>query len=686
MSGSIFELSRALCSPFKFLNLRDKLSSLYPQAQDAFTNVITDPEASTEAAFSCLCSCLELMCEHDPVLKSLKAGQPSATVPDLLDSPAAVEFFRQHCPGLYPELMQIVERHAQSDNLKDHTDLPAANAQIKTLVKLLKFTSEIVPESTADLERSRRGDDKAPAVLKPEASNQSPKTVALDKDQNRAVQTAKKSPELTLITGGPGSGKTEVLVELLLYAQEQSDMFTVPKILVLAFNKLAMKFIKERAVRRGVKVQDDKDKKRYVKPQESSDVQQGPDIEIVNFHSWAYKNIDSSYQVIGSGGRENFVADALLSNPEYKPLRGLKGVTVPYISDEIGWIKHNVVSLSLDEYLSLPRTGRRIRFNEAHKKCMWQLFQAFQRYLDCNGLMEFDDFAPLMLEQIKHADFDYNYVFIDEIQDFSVSELTVVKEMLKNEHHLCFFADYNQKIFTRGSTFSRLKSVFGKNIKSVRLKNNYRFSKQIKAFAEKLLSPEQQGEQDFAIGEPSFDGAKPEFYFCSSFERMTAAAVQVLKSLQQSSQLGSTVIIGKYKYLLEDLMLHINAEAAGIPVVMIKEAAVDLKSTTIYLSLFQSIKGLEFENVLLFGLNDELFPLAFDDEDKVASSNEDYLRSLIYTAATRARRRLFCFSCGNPLRFLDDLDQDTYEIKQFELDDTCVLHKPGERTGLIAAT
>lgn len=467
MSSSIYELSRTLCSPFKFLNQRDKLSSLYPQAQDAFINVINDSQASTDAAFRCLCSCMELMCEHDPALKTLKAEQSSAEMPMLLESPAAVEFFRQHSPGLYPELMQIVKNHAQSEKLKEHCNTAAAETQLKTLLKLLKFASVVVPLSNADRERSR-GESKVSAAVKGTGSNQLPKSVALDKEQDRAIQTAKKSPELTLITGGPGSGKTEVLVELLLFAQQQTDMFTVPKILVLAFNKLAMKFIKERAKARGVKLPDDKDEKRYAFSTDSSKVPSGPKIEIVNFHSWAFKHLGISCQVTGSGMRENFIAGVLYSDHEYQPLRALKGVTVPYLSDEIGWIKHNVISQSLDEYLSLPRTGRRIRFAEAHKICMWKLFQAFQNALALSGCIEFDDFALRMLEQVRNTGFDYNYVLIDEIQDFSAAELVVVKEMLKNEHHLCFFADYNQKIFTRGSTFSRLKSVFGTNIKSVR--------------------------------------------------------------------------------------------------------------------------------------------------------------------------------------------------------------------------
>jgi superfamily I DNA/RNA helicase len=71
-----------------------------------------------------------------------------------------------------------------------------------------------------------------------------------------------------------------------------------------------------------------------------------------------------------------------------------------------------------------------------------------------------------------------------------------------------------------------------------------------------------------------------------------------------------------------------------------------------------SIKGLEFDNVFIIDLNDDIvpYPPGFNDaNDEFHISTE---RRLLYTCMTRAKNKLYLFSSdkNNPSRYLKEID------------------------------
>ena len=73
-----------------------------------------------------------------------------------------------------------------------------------------------------------------------------------------------------------------------------------------------------------------------------------------------------------------------------------------------------------------------------------------------------------------------------------------------------------------------------------------------------------------------------------------------------------------------------------------------------------SITGLEFNNVFILDLNDNVIPYPsgfIDDNDEFHISTE---RRLLYTCMTRARNKLFLFSSDkdNPSRYLNEIDSE----------------------------
>ena len=94
---------------------------------------------------------------------------------------------------------------------------------------------------------------------------------------------------------------------------------------------------------------------------------------------------------------------------------------------------------------------------------------------------------------------------------------------------------------------------------------------------------------------------------------------------------------------------------------LLKTNDIDYESNSIKICTLSSVKGLEFENVFIIDLNDDVipYPPGFNDvEDEFHISTE---RRLLYTSMTRARERLFMLTSGKPTRYLSEIDTDLLE-------------------------
>lgn len=89
----------------------------------------------------------------------------------------------------------------------------------------------------------------------------------------------------------------------------------------------------------------------------------------------------------------------------------------------------------------------------------------------------------------------------------------------------------------------------------------------------------------------------------------------------------------------------------------------DFEEEYVAICTMQSVKGLEFELVIISDLNDFLLPNSYeltnnpdDDEDYISIS-----RRLLYTCMTRAQNSLFLLSSSKPTRYFNELNKDTYQ-------------------------
>ena len=103
----------------------------------------------------------------------------------------------------------------------------------------------------------------------------------------------------------------------------------------------------------------------------------------------------------------------------------------------------------------------------------------------------------------------------------------------------------------------------------------------------------------------------------------------------------------RYKRLLE---------RAGFATYELKRSqAEDRAAPGLRLATMHRVKGLEFDRLLLPGLNDGVMPLwtpAQDSEDRTVQQDAEIReRSLLYVAVTRARQEVLVTSYGTPSSF-----------------------------------
>jgi superfamily I DNA/RNA helicase len=98
-------------------------------------------------------------------------------------------------------------------------------------------------------------------------------------------------------------------------------------------------------------------------------------------------------------------------------------------------------------------------------------------------------------------------------------------------------------------------------------------------------------------------------------------------------------------------------EKAGIPVVVLEQTDPGPEQPGVRAATMHRVKGLEFAVLVIVCARDGVIPLAseIESEEDVEVRDEALLRerSLLYTAATRARDRLFITAAGTLTRFLE---------------------------------
>ncbi len=267
----------------------------------------------------------------------------------------------------------------------------------------------------------------------------------LNEQQYRAVTTLDRP---LLIIAGAGSGKTRVITQRIAYML--SEGIPQQRILALTFTNKAAREMEGRL--------------RAITGKRLSK------LTVSTFHAFGVQLLRSYIRRLGF--RDHFsIYDTV---------------------DQISLLKETAreIAFRLDEEdpnsilatFSSIRTGRKTW--DEHTDKYHHLFTEFRSHLKLYNSVDFDDLILLPIELFEqHSDIlravqdRYHYILVDEFQDTSTKQYTLIKYIADGHRNICVVGDDDQSIYSwRGAHFGNI-TQFEKDfpeLLEVRLEQNYR--------------------------------------------------------------------------------------------------------------------------------------------------------------------------------------------------------------------
>jgi superfamily I DNA/RNA helicase len=455
------------------------------------------------------------------------------------------------------------------------------------------------------------------------------------------------------IKGVAGSGKTTVALYRAKHLLEtHADLFEESKVAIFTYNKSLVKYIKALLPQIAGGYEKDSDQlERRTMP--------GLNVEVTNFDKWAYGFLESrGVKLKGKileGRAQAILIERAIENNQIDSQILKK--SPEFFLEEIAWIKGKLF-VDKQAYVESKRTGRGTsdRVTKNDKEVIWQIYLSYENQRKLFQTYDFGDLAILCLEKLIKSDLTppYTHLIIDEAQDLSKAEIMVLTRIVSNStRSISIIADAAQRIYKSGFTWTEVGiNVIG--ARTTTFKKNYRNTESILMAAISLLDKEPD-KSDFTEVQPSRKGGdKPILRIFESWETQSSFIVNLLLSFEGKDE--STVLLHRNHEGLRKMGRILALQKIPFEEIL-NQGTVHFESNSVKICTLSSVKGLEFDNVIIYDLNDDVipYPEGFGDEnDEVHISTE---RRLLYTAMTRARERLFLLSSGYPSRYLNEIDE-----------------------------
>ncbi|MFK5937366.1 MAG: 3'-5' exonuclease [Sulfurimonas sp.] len=456
------------------------------------------------------------------------------------------------------------------------------------------------------------------------------------------------------IKGVAGSGKTTVALYRAKHLLEtQSNLFQEAKIVIFTFNKTLAAYIKAVSpfISGGYKKDID-----TVEPFSKK----GLNVDIVNFHSWAYRFAGIEYNSTIMDRDKVKVINQIKIDLKDEGITKIIKKSPDFFIEEISWIKGKIFT-DEQEYIDAKRSGRgnTDRVTKKDKITIWKVYKKYNKQLNKLNKVDFDDYAILSLNKINNdLNFiqPYTHIIIDEAQDLNKAQMLTISKLVSTDtNSISIIADAAQKIFKSGFTWSEI----GLNVRggrTIEFKKNYRNSFYIAKASASLLEHEKDKSEFTEIETSSKDGNKPIIGYFNDKDTKFKYIINQLDTLKNNHNLSSTVILSRTHNGVAHIKNYLIKNSFEIEEIK-SNKSVSYNSDSIKLCTMSSIKGLEFNNVFIIDLNDDIIPLPsgfIDEEDEYHISTE---RRLLYTCMTRAKHNLFLLSNDKATRYLSEIDK-----------------------------
>ncbi len=224
------------------------------------------------------------------------------------------------------------------------------------------------------------------------------------------------------------------------------------------------------------------------------------------------------------------------------------------------------------------------------------------------------------------------YVMVDEVQDYSISQLMLLSKFYPRAHFL-MLGDEHQAIREGTASWQQIRDVFTAShgtIHECSLLTSYRSSPEITELFSTLLSKEERG----TLSSVRRAGVKPRIESFDDTDRYIKELRDVARNAKDEEGLTAFIATDgrRVSWLLKQL---------GDAVTVIRKNDV-LPASGVVLMELSLAKGLEFDHVVICDAQQEVFP------------NTPLARRRLYTAISRAMHKVTVFAQGTLTSLLDE--------------------------------
>jgi superfamily I DNA/RNA helicase len=319
---------------------------------------------------------------------------------------------------------------------------------------------------------------------------------------------------------------------------------------------------------------------------------------------------------------------------------------------------------TLRDYLVARRTGRGTRLSRPQRQTIWSVFEEYRNLLREKSLREPDDAmrdaAKMITAKGKEA-LPFKSVIVDEAQDMSDAAFTLLRAIVGDArpNDLFIVGDAHQRIYGKITVLSRCGIDIRGRSKKLRL--NYRTTDEIRSWATEILKGMTVDDLDGGTDSLKeyrslMHGDAPIVKGFNRLEDELKYLKQFIEDIQTTEQkLAGVCLVFRTNKLMEQYESQLKA--MGLTTKKIRRNQPDNPlEEGIRISTMHRVKGLQFDYVLLPGLNHETLPLKSALDTCADKTSQTHMiageRSLLHVAATRAKKQVLVTHYGQPSSFL----------------------------------
>lgn len=356
--------------------------------------------------------------------------------------------------------------------------------------------------------------------------------------------------------------------------------------------------------------------------QEQTVGQDGVDVTVETFGRWARTLVEPT-EIMESATSRSCLADLLRAT----------GITrnLNYFVDEIEYIMGRFRPGERMAYLNAERTGRGRSPAVPRTLRARLLSEVVEPYAELkvkDGSVDWNDIA---VEAASVGGPGYDVVVVDETQDLSANQVRAILRHLREDHSSTFIIDAMQRIYPQSFRWQEV-GVAVRPEMVFTLSKNHRNTSQTAYLASSLVA-------DMPLEE---DGVRPDAQSCRRIGeaprvivgRYSAQIQYMLDGVIPLLGAGETVAIlqprgGRWFDFVKESLRRRQIDYC----VLTRNRDWPSGGEQVALSTLHSAKGLEFDHVLLPGLNNEVTPHGHEEGDGAL----DALRRLVAMGIGRAR-------------------------------------------------